>query len=461
MVGSRPQRVGDGSEYLAVALRLSEFQRSSLDSREIVEMDTRLSLMGNGFGVVDLPFNMVTDERGRREFPHFWLYSLTAVPFLWMTSLLNVHPNHAFSALNLILLLTAFWVASRRLKWPSLTLIFAGPILWWADKVHADAFVFSFLVLAFALMRDRPGWSFVCLGVAATQTAAIGAAIPVLVLAFALSGRKEWRRREFWIGGLAGLAIAAIHPIYYLMRLGVPDALILNGTVQQHVPNLRELLAVPLDPNIGLLFHFPAMLPALLISTAVLVRRRDLVRRRALLLTAPIVVGVLFDISFVQANQLNHGGTPGMNRYGLLLIPLAIPILQAAERYLTLWSGRALTAVAVASAVVSVMAFHPRLPENYLTPTRVAAFLWHRAPGLYNPLAEIFFERVTHTEGVTRTEKARRPIGTRSCSKVLLVGGRSPSSCVLGERPPAECRERDVFCYANRNETGYEFVQIE
>jgi len=46
----------------------------------------------------------------------------------------------AFSILNGLLLATALFVAASRLHWTWCAIVFAGPILWWLDKPHAEPF---------------------------------------------------------------------------------------------------------------------------------------------------------------------------------------------------------------------------------------------------------------------------------------------------------------------------------
>jgi len=42
--------------------------------------------------------------------------------------------------------------------------VFAGPIIWWTDKLHSEVFTFSILSMAFVLVRKKPLWSMVLLG---------------------------------------------------------------------------------------------------------------------------------------------------------------------------------------------------------------------------------------------------------------------------------------------------------
>jgi hypothetical protein len=157
-----------------------------------------------------------------------------------------------------------------------------------------------------------------------------------------------------------------------------------------------------------------------------------------------------------QAPNVNHGGTPGVSRHGLWLIPAAVPLMieyDAAAR----WRTGVLLMVAAVSAVWCAIAFRPAMAENYQTPTRVASWLWNRWPALDDPLPEIFTERT-----VQLGDAHYLPTSTPGCEKVLLValGERAmrwPVSC-----PPAEvpeyCQVPGTLCYANRFDAGYQFA---
>ena len=161
----------------------------------------------------------------------------------------------------------------------------------------------------------------------------------------------------------------------------------------------------------------------------------------------------IFLLSFAQSTNLNNGATPGMSRYALWLIPLAIPILRRAAVVISPRAHRWFVPLALASCVWSVVAFQPRRPESYCAPTRIASILWTRWPSLDNPLPEIFAERLSGEEpGLV-------PVATPDCAKVLLVGGQWPVPC-YPEPVPEACGSRHALCYANRRGVGYDFVRV-
>jgi hypothetical protein len=436
-----------------MALQLSAFRKPSLSEREVEITRGEFKKLDAGFedynGTIDLQGLQGTDRR--LDCPHFWFYPALAVPGVLLSRAMHVHPNFGFVLLNLALLLTALWVVSGRLDWPATLLLFAGPILWWIDKAHTEVFTFALLAIGLALV-NQPWWSMLAFAAASTQNLPIAVGVPLVGLA-ALAMRPDlWRDDRLWLGIAASVALAALHPLYYLARLGVADPQTLVGGTHFHLPRLIELRAFVSDPNLGILPNFPALGPVLLGALAMLA----VTRSRALLqppVMLTLLLAVTFLLCFAQTSNFNSGATPGPARYGLWLIPLAIPLLDEAGRAGPRWWRAALAPVAVVSCVWMVFAYRPGLPESYLQPTRLAAFLWNRYPSLDNPLPEVFFERLTGRETFSFSAPVS-PAATASCSKVLLVAGHGPPTCAVPAPVPAECRERDGYCYANRRASG-------
>jgi hypothetical protein len=393
----------------------------------------------------------LTDTGGRQDFFHFWFYPALAVPGIWLTTIAGANPNYAFTALNLTLFLGALWIVSTRLAWWLTAVVFCSPVLWWIDKSHTEAFTFSLLAIAFALLPDAPWWSLICLGAAATQNPPIAAVLVCAAVAVLATRRDAWRDRRFLMGTLIGGILAALHPIYYEWRWRLPTPQILMGT-KPRVPTVQELGAVLWDPNIGLLWHAPLLVLAFIVAAVLVIRRARSTVAGADVWLALAGAGI-FLLSFSQSTNLNNGATPGMSRYAVWLIPLSIPIFRRAAAVLGPRAPRGFVLLALASCAWSIVAFQPRRLESYMSPTPIASFLWTWWPSLDNPLPEIFGERVSGEE------PGLAPIATPDCAKVLLFGGQWPVPC-LPQPVPEPCRARNALCYANRTRGGYAFVPV-
>jgi hypothetical protein len=410
---SAPRIVGDGSEYVHLASTLAAGH---------------------------LP--------GAGESRHFLPYSALAAPLI----ALGLTATAAFTILNGLLLAAAFQAAASRLHWTWCAVVFAGPILWWLDKPHAEPFTFAMYAVAFAVFDSSPWWSLVAAGAAAVQDPG-NAVLVGLLAAAAVAGRASLLKgRRFWLGLVTGGSLPALHPAYRLLGLGTPAALVSSGDVRW--VTAQEYLTVLTDPNVGLLPHVPVYAAAVLAGVIVLALNAP---RR---LIAPGVAGAVASaawLAFVAATatNVNHGGTPGLSRYATWFIPLAIPLFRETDRVLgrrVMW----MALPALASAALGIWQFHPARGEAADRPTRLASFLWTRHPSFDNPLPEIFVERLRGLD------ENGLPAATPGCEKILLPGrGERDSVWPMPCAPaalPARCQEAGATCYANRTKTGYEFI---
>ena len=246
--------------------------------------------------------------------------------------------------------------------------------------------------------------------------------------------RHDWR---LWTGGGLAICLALLHPIYYEVRLGRLSPLI--GSTLRLVPNRDEFSAVVWDPNIGLLWSFPALVlvGGIGLIGLLLVARAQI--RWSEILTSG-VCGLIFLFSFSQTTNYNHGGTRHISRYVIWLIPLMIPLLRSVWDASSPSVRRWLPGVAIVSCIWSFFGFHPGLPEENKTPTWLAEYLWTRHPSLSDPLPEIFAERLEGRDGNWWV-----PVATRGCEKILLmsrpdVPGTWPLRCPPVSVPP-RCAE--------------------
>jgi hypothetical protein len=412
---SVPRWVGDGQEYLSMA--------SAFRSGRWPEIDAG----------------------------HFWLYSAVATPFVTMTDAMMFGEAAGFALLNGLLLTWACAVAAGRSSSVVIALVFVGPIIWWLDKVHAEVFLFSLLALSIAWLDDKPGRSLLALGAAAAQNPSIA---PLLPLAAVMQVRRQSIRNEasFWMCAAAGGALALLNPLYYLVRAGRLFPLLPDNKPAWPAP--AEFVAFLIDPNIGLITNVPLLALAGLV--AVWSARRSFIARRQMF---ALVAAVMLLFAFTQATNVNHGGTPGMSRYALWLIPLMIPVLEERGTQRHAPGRRVLLTVSMISAVWCLVVFHPARRESFLNPTPLAALLWTRYPGATNPVPEIFIERLQHHE-----RSWTIPIATESCEKALIGSpdGRDPTwpAQCRPSRAPDACRRPGAVCYANRIDDGFSFVPV-
>ncbi len=445
---SAPRRVGDAHEYLAMAMNMARFGPPALAPADLARMEKELGRL-HFSGVPLTTHAELRDAAGHQDFFHFWLYSALAVPGVWIASAVGAHPNYAFAGLNSLLFLGALWVVSRRLAWWFAAALFCSPVLWWIDKSHTEVFTFSLLAIAFALLRDAPWWSMVALAAASSQNPPIAAVLVAVVAAAGMARKGATRDWRFLSGAAAAAVLALLHPVYYGWRWGLATPQLIKGTLARW-PTVQEWGAVLWDPNLGLAFSAP-LLVCTIVGAAVAVASTIRLRRAGSGIWLGLMAAAVFLLSFAQSTNINSCATPGMSRYGVWLIPLAIPAFQRAGAVVPARRLRWLAPVALGSCLWCAVAFQPRLPERCGTPSRAADIIWARWPSADNPLAEIFVERLSFAE------PGLAPIATPGCAKVLVIDGSWPVPCRPAPAPP-ECATAGTLCYANRDGPGYAFA---
>jgi hypothetical protein len=456
---STARRVGDGSEYWAMAEQLGAFHRPSVAPGDLRRLEREAQRIDRGFEASPLRFDHLVAADERQDFPHFWLYPLANVPALWLTRAAGVHPNWAFTLTNCVLLAVAFATVSRHVSVVWSVLILMGPVIWWIDKAHGDLFTLSLLATGCALWYRAPGWTLVIVAVAAAQNPAL---MPVWLLIAGVAGVMSMRGASGGVGTLAGAglggAIIALPLVYYMTRLHVWSPLI--GYTHPGLPSMRAVVSLLGDPNIGLLANVPVLAVAALAALTIGRPRSEpqattlhptaavpVSRARASWREWAIVAGAwaILLAGYSQSVNLNHGATPGINRWTLWLTPwllLIVPVYADAGVQVQRARHTIVLLLAALHVVWSLWFFRPGLPEVYRYPTRVASWLWTHAPAWYAPAPEIFAERVSNREPPVL------PTAWAGCTIVLTIDGEWPSPCLPTAPAPATCRGPDVLCYA-------------
>ncbi len=455
IAGSPPRLIGDGREYLAQAIEFASFHGPAFRPTDIPHIQSELSRFDPALASWDIWSSTIEDVNRGRVFLHFWFYALLAAPGVWLADVLGAPPTFAFTALNLLLFGAALWVALPRVGPAGCILLFAGPIVWWIDKAHTEVFTFALLMITFALMRDRPLWSMLAAGAAATQNPPIAILIPMVLVAAVVRDRSAMTNRRVIAGAAAATALALLHPVYTYTHHGRLSLLLEQA--RSGIPHFQTLSAVVLDPTLGLIGNFPFFLIVLLggVLTLMWRSRRHVLREDVVI---PIAAAAIFLFSFSRTTNMHHGGTPSLSRYALWLIPLAVPLLSALQHNSGIGWSRFLRSAAFCSALISIVAFHPSVPQNSREPTWLATFLWTRYPAWNNPLPEVFIETNLHVD------EPRVPVATSGCEKILIAGGDVdrgvwPSPCYPASLP-AECETAGVLCYANLRDRQYQFVRV-
>ncbi len=430
---ARPRRVGDASEYVAMAGRLASGKSPAMTAAEMEAFTLAWDDSDAGYELRTRRLPELRGRDGRWDMPHMWLYPLLSVPFVWIARLAGASDPWGLVGLNASMMAWLLWLAARRGAGPWTLTLFVSPIVWWIDKPLADVFIACVLGGA-ALLWPHPA-SLVLLGLGAGQNPAllVGCAIFGVCALVQDPGRMasgRWR-----VAAAAGAACAASAPLYYLSRLDRLSPLT-SYTVASW-PSLTSLLFPVTDVNMGVIVRFPLL--ALVVMAALLQRRAW---REAVAPPAALTAVALLAVISQQPN-MNQGGNPDLSRYVFWLVPLALPWLLALDHSPRRIARSFGTLVAVATVVWTTIAFPPPRPESYRYPTPLATWLWAHHPSWTTPRVEAFAERTSHREpGIV-------PTATPGCEKVLLFEGLWPANCPPSFPSPSSCDAPGAYCYAD------------
>jgi len=431
---STPRRVGDGGEYLVMAMRLAALEHPALSREELDAAKQQLASLGAGFEAALVDYPRLVGRDGRQDFLHFWLYPLLVAPFVHLVRALALHPNWAFTFANIALLASAVYWVARHLPWPAVAAGFLSPIVWWVDKAHAEVFLYATVTIAAVMFNRSSRVAVIVYAAAGAQNAAIGLTYPLFVVMAWAAARQGWTRRD-WAVAVLGAMLVASPFAYTWLRLGTIS--VMAEYAQVALPSVSQMAAFVFEPNIGLLTNAPVY--ALALGAAA---RLSLDRTSPAWWWWPLGIYAVLLIVWSWNPNANHGGTPGVNRWVLSLLALSLSWLGTAY----LMSGRverwSLAALILASSVWSAATHLPARPENYTRPTELAERMW-QAGWLRLTPPEVFAERSQHREPPVV------PSHDAGCGIVLMADLQWPLECV----PPAvdlapACRRPRAMCYA-------------
>lgn len=426
-----------------MAMQFAAGRPPSLSREELREVRQEFASLGPSFESSLLDYPDLVGSDGRQDFLHFFLYPLVVAPALPVVTALGAHPNWAFTVVNALLLAAACFVVARRAPILAWVAGFIGPIVWWVDKAHTEAFLFAALSVAAVTFRDQPALALVAFALAGAQNAALGVAFPIFAaLVWWGTRRTTTFTPRTGVAAIAGVVIVAMPFVYTWVRLGRWSPM--AEYAQRVVPSIGGIAAFILEPNIGLLPHAPVYGVALVAAMAMLV---PAARRSALptLWWWPAVIQMVLLVAWTQNPNANHGGTPGVNRWVLSLLALSLPWIGLAQQRLPGGGRVAMNVIVAVSAVMSAAVHLPARPERYLAPTALAERLWSSG-WLHVTPAEVFAER---TQG---REPAFVPAHDGTCAVLLIADQQAPVQCVPPmESLPAWCRGPGAMCYAIRD----------
>lgn len=431
---STPWTIGDGYEYIlqSVAFRnhfsfgISE-EDFSIALQEFPELKRGITnIYNNDLGIAD---------NGLKYSNHFGVYSALVAPVKAILIATHHSPVNAFKITNLFLWFLAAMVVLGFLKTDDkrrlgvLALILFNPVYFYADWIHAETFIFAFVVMGLVFYYNKQhSLGILFISIAAMQNLGILPLGMIIGLDYIwscyLAFQKESKTKNVWkfvksdwlhIIPYGLLYLPAMLPmITCYLHFGVFNRVAAVATENKYI--LEKIWAYLFDLNIGIGVYAPIILIAFIIMAIHGIWQR----KSNAILNLLAFIGIVTIISF----ELHiNCGMEGISRYGVWILPQLIFYVamnfnidaKALKYYLIIGAEAAFTTVMIYATLWG--------SPNYDIYTEFAPwteYVMDKCPQIYNPFHTIFYIRATNIE----TYNAEVPVVFRNedgfVRKILL-----------------------------------------
>lgn len=348
---------------------------------------------------------------------HFFGYPALAVLPFKLFQLTGVAPMRCFQAVNMaaifvlgLCLFRLFGSGTRALAGVALFMLCGGGLYWnWPSPECMSAAALLAGLVCFA--SGAPLRAGLLVGIASLQNPtivlALGAA-PVLVYCLQYQHGAGWLaqlRQVLSMRMLAGLALGfalfAVAPAFNLLQFGVPSIIATVATDASLISPLR-LFSLYFDLNQGMIVAIPVLALALLLWGWAGRSRAQRLRQLAVL-TLGILLTIALALPALSVHNWNSGAN-GVMRYAFwcampLLLALLLRLREEA-RWPRVLVGLLLAGQAGAMSQASSYRHVNFSPQ--------AKWVMRVAPELYNPVPEIFAERLQGEEHRSQPDQVYR-----------------------------------------------------
>ena len=396
---------GDDQEYLTMAT--SFMRHASPDFRagddtamlEALPGSFQRSL-GKKFTRGQAPFAYFASHSGKYYGYHFFTYPAAVAPLRAVLEgrqkAFRAHQYFNLIALSIALASLLLLASQPHVFWPTVSMAFLTPVLWFTTYASTETFVFSLGLLALAChLSGRPVLAILFNSIAATQYQ------PLALLSLFLCAQWFWVHRsglrQAWLralGALASTALVFVPSIFFYTQFGVPNLIAREGLASAKFMSFRKFVGLFIDLNGGMLLYAPGLLLMSAVATVWAISRA---RRHPWGLGLCVCVLLTLAASTVQRNW-NHP-TFGISRYVLYAIAPALLFIggELRERArVSRWLvGLCAFALGLQVLVHRENGWFAYRANDAAHHSRIAAYVIERWPWLYSPHSEIFCERTT------------------------------------------------------------------
>lgn len=368
----------------------------------------------------------VVNEDGRYYPYHFFLYPLVAAPIELVLDTFGLDPLRALTLANVLLVLLALGyiyygskLANQDKHWLAALYLLCGTTyyLFWP---HPEIFSGALMLIAVLAWRDeRPVLAILAAALSSNQNPPCAFLVPIVFIAYELRlwfqakatiPHGAWKallsRRHLLHAAImiAAGSTALFSPIFYYIHYGTPNLIVKIGyTVPEYITFAR-FLSLWFDLNIGVLvanFGTYLFFTGTLLGVIIWKKRISNLAQLWFPITVCIMVVLMSVPTLSQGNW--HAGYSVFFRYGYwLIIPLLIAFLDLAK---IVPPPIRTTILGIALAIQSTIVLHNNVFAKYypyLKLNGLSKDVMRTWPDLYNPIPEIFGERIVSEDGTLK-----------------------------------------------------------
>jgi hypothetical protein len=405
-------RTGDGHYYYAMVEGLAK--NGSPAITDAVRETVRARVNVDPLGLT------MTAKDGSLYPVHFFAYPLVCVPAYKVLGALGLDSLKAFQLTNAVLITVAVIYVLVFSPLPAVArwFITAGFLLstgtiyfrWTHPEVFSAALV---LMASVAFVMRRYVCAALLAALGSLQNPSVALLIPAIVAGQAWELRSKraigFLHREMLapLGKIVAVSSLAMVPyLWNLQKFGVLSPIVAHGFIDHSLIGLQRLWSFLFDLNQGLILGLPLLLWAVPVAVITRVIAKNQGRSGILRLEDLLLVGFLLMVLPTLAQVNWNGGCNIFMRYGAWagMVPLVWVAVTVSNSNTALQVCGVVPAMAlqVAMALLIGGVSINRSP-SYLEFMPWVVRLWSRAPHFYDPLPEIFFERLVGREASITT----------------------------------------------------------
>lgn len=402
-----PTVQGDGAYYFAMTLGLLNNASPALDP---VTLASVTDMIGH------TPGGLSAAAKDGTIYPiHFFFFPLIVAPFYATIEALGMHPLRAFQLTNAAVLALTLWLVSKTPTLPVIAKVFIGfsiltstgltYLQWPHPEILSTCLILGSVI--FFLIGRFPASALLC-GLASLQNPSLALFLPILAFeqlrAMAWSPSVPLKAQTDALKALLPtIACGSIAIVPYLWNLWIFGSLspIAESFVDFSLIGWDRLLSIFLDLNNGMIVGLPLLIIAF--PACALIRIRSMIRNKSVvlqredwLLLAAIMVllPALAQINWSSGHSVFARYATWASVFPIVWCAMTLARAEFRTAPRVIWPAFALQLLLTALVAGPAIARHP----FYLDFMPWVKPLWAAFPHAYNPVPEIFAERMMRAE---------------------------------------------------------------